>query len=259
MDLNVQDYLILEGYRGSWSHGTYVPSSDPNSIGDIDTMGVFIPPIEYYFGLHSIQSKQVKEGQYDRIYYEIRKFFHLLLKGNPNVVCMLWLRDSDYLLRSEWGNMLIANRNLFVSKLAFKSFAGYANAQMRKMEHFSFNGYMGKKRKELVQRFSFDIKNASHLIRLLHMCIDFLKTGEYIVYRPEREKLIDIKTGKWTLEQVKREAEVLFRQAEQEYEKCSLPAKPQFVKAEELLFCMIEDFLRTGSTFLKRGFPVTYD
>ena len=35
----VPDDLIVLGYRGSISHGMYVPQTDPNSIDDKDVMG----------------------------------------------------------------------------------------------------------------------------------------------------------------------------------------------------------------------------
>lgn len=80
----------------------------------------------------------------------------------------------------------------------------------RKLHKQFFSGYMGEKRKALVREFSYDVKNAAHLIRLLRMGIEFLETGVLRVLRPDAEELISIKQGKWTLEQVKDEAERLF-------------------------------------------------
>lgn len=52
----VADYgvLILEGFRGSQAHGTYIPSDDPDSIDDIDYMGIYVMPLDHYLGLDSI-------------------------------------------------------------------------------------------------------------------------------------------------------------------------------------------------------------
>jgi predicted nucleotidyltransferase len=233
-------WIVLEGYRGSQAHGTYIPHLEPNSIDDIDTMGIFIPSIDYYLGLKQIETIEEKEGVYDRVYYEIKKFFRLLIKGNPNVVGLLWLRPEDYIYKNEIGNLLIKKRNLFVSKKAFYSFAGYANSQMKRIEHFSFNGYMGEKRKSLVMKFGYDCKNASHLIRLLNMCIDFLKTGEYIVFRPEREMLKEIKTGEWPLERVKKLADELFYIAESEFKKSTLPESVNEMEVEKFLIDILK-------------------
>ena len=85
---------------------------------------------------------------------------------------------------------------------------------------------MGSKRKALVEQFGYDCKNASHLIRLLRMSIEFLDTGELIVKRPDAEELLEIKRGEWELERVKEEADVLFKLAEKAYNKSTLPERP---------------------------------
>jgi len=241
---SIRKRIILEGYRGSMTHGTYVPSSDPNSIDDIDTIGIFVAPMNYYCGLgdisdKSFDTKEMMEGKYDRIYYDIKKFFRLLLQGNPNVVSLLWLDPKHYITRTRYGDDLLKNRELFVSKQAFHRFAGYARGQMHKMCHNKCDGYMGEKRKKIVAKYGYDTKNASHLIRLLHMCIDFLETGQYVVERPEKNKLIDIKIGKWKLHGVKKEAESLFRLANKRFEECTLPNYPNWDVAEKLLIKII--------------------
>ena len=42
---------------------------------------------------------------------------------------------------------------------------------------------MGEKRKAIVRKYQYDVKNAAHLIRLLRMGIEFLETGELRVFR----------------------------------------------------------------------------
>jgi len=240
----IKTRIILEGYRGSITHGTYIPSEDPNSIDDIDTIGIFVAPMKYYCGLGNIRDKafdtaEIMEGKYDRIYYDVKKFFRLLLQGNPNVVSLLWLNPKHYIKKTEFAEKLLSYRNLFISKQAFYRFAGYARSQMDKMYHNKCDGYMGEKRKKIVAKYGYDIKNASHLIRLLHMCIDFLETGQYVVERPEKDKLIDIKTGKWELHEVKEEAGKLFKLAEDKFKKCTLPEYPNWDVAEKLLMKII--------------------
>lgn len=100
-------------------------------------------------------------------------------------------------------------------------------------------GYMGEKRKQLVLRHGYDSKNAAHLIRLLRMCIEFMKTGEMIVDRPDAKELLDIKVGKWTLDKVKRHAAELFADAKVARDASILPAEPNREEAEKLLIAMI--------------------
>lgn len=212
-------YGILEGYRGSHGHGTYIPSSDPNSVDDIDLFKVVVQPEEYYLGLGSyLKTQEHYEtfiGHYDVLVYDIRKFIYLLSKGNPNVHIFLWLRPEDYSKITEAGKYLISNRTEFLSQKVIQSFGGYAVSQLKRMTHFEYEGYMGEKRKSLVNKYGYDCKNAAHCIRLLATALDLLKSGELVVYRDkDRETLIEIKTGKWTLARVKEYADELMTEFE---------------------------------------------
>ena len=70
---------------------------------------------------------------------------------------------------------------------------------------------MGEKRKAMVRKYQYDVKNAAHLIRLLRMGAEFLETGELQVFRTtDADELKIIKRGGWTLDRVKAEAERLF-------------------------------------------------
>lgn len=288
---------FLLGYRGSHAHNLYVPKSDPSSIDDIDLMGFVIGERKNYFGLSEWGSRGTKdfwEGRLDLVYYEIRKVFALLLQGNPNIMSMLWMRRGDYLLLGEAGQQILNARDMFVGKHVYNAFAGYANAQLQKMEtcdpaelreyigvtnelkrrgshpnhkgeeiappedhpaHFldwgldkltqrlkSFQkkgenlGYMGDKRKQIVLDHGYDAKNAAHCIRLLRMCKEFMRDGAMQVYRTtDREELLDIKAGRWTLERIKAHAEELFVDVKVARDKSILPEEPNRVGAESLL------------------------
>ena len=98
----------------------------------------------------------------------------------------------------------------------------YQEVKRQYLESMS-QGYMGAKRKALVDKFGYDTKNASHLIRLLRMGIEFLTDGVLYVERHDARQLLEIKRGEWTLEQVKTEADRLFKLADEAYIKSSLP------------------------------------
>ena len=225
------DQSILLGYRGSIAHGMYIPESSPDSIDDKDVMGVCVPPIDYYFGTRSTfpsnGTNEIKKGEWDIVVYEARKFINLLAKGNPNVMALLWLEDNYYIKMTEAGRLLIDNRNLFVGRHVYKSFTGYAYSQLHRMTHGGqYNGHASAKRKELVNRYGYDTKNAAHLIRLLRMGIEFLKDGELHVLREDASQLLEIKRGEWPLERVKEEAEHGFRMSEEAYLMSTLPKHP---------------------------------
>ena len=102
---------------------------------------------------------------------------------------------------------------------------------------------MGAKRKAIVDKFGYDLKNAAHLIRLLRMGAEFLKDGELYVHRDDAQQLLEIKRGEWTLEQVKAEADKWFALSEQAYINSTLPKSPDLAKINELSVTIIRQSL----------------
>lgn len=233
----LRDALVLLGRRGSEAHGTYVPPTDPDAIDDRDLMGICIPPARLYLGLSTWEHAEAIKGPWDVVLYDLRKFVRLLIKQNPNVIGMLWLEPEDYLFRSTVGHVLVASRLMFRERRsAFESFSGYAASQLRKMKGGAFKGYMGEKRKALVERFGFDTKNAAHLVRLLHMGIEYQLTGELRVRRTwDRDMLIEIKRGAWTLERVQRYADDKFAEIRDSYARSVLPESIDLVAVDDML------------------------
>lgn len=303
--VTIPEGTVLLGYRGSIAHGMYCDPVDPKGIDDVDLMGCVIGGPQHYFGLHewgSRGTKEIKRGRYDCVFYEIRKLVSLLLQGNPNVLSLLWMKPEHYIHVDPAGRALIDNRNLFVGRHVYNAFAGYAHAQMEKMElrdpddlrqyialtseakfrgiHPNHKGemfaepvrdtgelrdvknwaddrvlagiasyakkgdnigYLGEKRKKLVLANGWDTKNGAHLIRLLRMCREFMETGEVTVFRPDGAELIDIKRGKWTLDQVKEHAAELFDACRKARDESALPAEPDYAGAENLLIGILKE------------------
>ena len=238
------DNTILLGYRGSIAHNMYLPNDDPNSTDDIDLMGVYMAPVDHYIGIHKSEETIEKFiGQWDVVNYEFLKFVHLLLKSNPNVLSLLWIRDNHYVERNTYGKLLIENRDLFVSKAAYKSFTGYAYGQLKKMTHQAHQGYMGKKRKALVEKFGYDTKNAAHCIRLLKMGMEFLIEGELNVFRKDAPYLLEIKRGLWSLEDIKEEAKRLFHLADQAFVESKIPNKPDYEKINNMTKSILLNYI----------------
>ncbi len=238
--------LILEGFRGSQAHGTYIPSDNPNSVDDIDYMGIYVMPIDYYLGLDSYRHKyEVMEsfvGNIDKVSYEIKKYISLVSVCNPNVLSMLYNRPQDYNILTPAGQMLIDNRDIFLSRRhIFDAFGGYARSQLRRMTHIKFEGYMGDKRKRLVEKYGYDCKNAGHCIRLLKLGIELLNTGILQVYREnDRQLLMDIKTGKCPLPEVQLMAEELFTELNNAFARSKLPIENDKKKINALLIEIIK-------------------
>lgn len=235
----LEENLVAIVMVGSHSHGTHIPSEDPDSIDDTDLVVIVLPPPSSELGLTRFHHAQFWVEELDVTVYTLRKLCGMLLKSNPNVLCLLWILNDCLLLRtSETWNRLLHCRGLLASKGAYSSFIGYATSQLRKMERHACEGYMGAKRKRLVEKFGYDCKNAAHLVRLLRMGTEFMRTGEMVVDRREAGDDVElraIKSGSLTLDEVKAEAEGLFGEACVAYESSELRAKPDGEWLEKFL------------------------
>jgi uncharacterized protein len=239
-NLLVPEGTILLGYRGSIAHGTYVAKYGKDVRDDKDLIGVYIGSPKQYLGFPSkgwdTHIKEVigSDGVvWDMAAYEVRKMIRLLAGANPNVLSLLWLPEHLIISKAAEGDMLIKNRDLFATRLAYKTFCGYACGQLHRMTHPS-GKHMGKKRRALVEEFGMDTKNASCLIHILRQGIEFLCTGEMNVVRHDATELLEIKKGEWSLEKVEREAERLFEQAKDALIHSPLPVLPDMKAIENL-------------------------
>lgn len=243
VDEILPENVVLLGYRGSIAHGMYVPPDEPTSIDDKDVLGVCFGPIDSYCGLKRFEQHEKMLGPWDAVTYEYRKFLRLLAGANPNVLSLLWLEPNHYIYVATPGQQLIDHRSLFATRRIYHAFTGYAYSQLKRMTHLAFKGYMGQKRKALVEQFGYDCKNAAHLIRLLRMGIEFLREGTLHVMRPDAPQLLEIKRGLWTLEQVKAEAEHLFKRAEAAFDACTLPIAPDMDQINALCVTAIRAYI----------------
>lgn len=241
---DIRDRWVVVARIGSDSHGTKIVPKD-GGVDDTDYMGIVVPPARDLIGLGTWEGWNYgpDESGLDVCLYSLRKFVSLLLKQNPNVLGMLWLRDEDYVVMTDSFRRLLEIRGAFASKMAYESFAGYARSQLYKMTRNAHKGYMGAKRKSLVDQFGYDTKNAAHLIRLLRMGTEYLRTGELAVHRGaiDADELMSIKRGDWPLERVQALSDELFKDAEAAHVASRLPPAPDFDRAERYL---IDEHLR---------------
>ena len=118
--------LIYKVRCGSHAYGTNIATSD------VDYAGIFIPPIEYYFGLQVFDLLS-EQGEDDKSYYSIRKYANLAVANNPNVLELLFVDDKDVLLATPPANILRERRIDFLSQRCQKTFVGYAKAQLHRI------------------------------------------------------------------------------------------------------------------------------
>lgn len=112
--------------------------------------------------------------------------------------------------------------------------------------YFNGGGRLGAKRRKAIKELGFNAKNSAHLIRLLKQGTEVLKEGKVYVDRSniDKELLIDIKNGKYTLKEIKEMARDLNSGMEEAYNKSSLPDTADFKKIERLGINLIANYYR---------------
>lgn len=240
---------IYKCFIGSISHNLYIPASMDAEFGtcDKDIMEIFAYDKSYYLGLDGYHRKGdtkhwIKKDK-DFVGHELRKAIALMAGGNPNMLVPLFTRKEHIVDVSKGGRLLLMNRELFLGADNIrKKFCGYAYSQLHRMTKHNFEGYMGDKRKAIVEKYGYDTKNAMTLIRLLDEGIELLQTGELTVYKEgkERDLLMDIKRAKLKLDVIKVMAERRFEKMKEAYSKTILPKKVDMKKIDKLLRNILE-------------------
>ena len=223
-------------------------------MSDMDLAGFCVPPKDIIFPhtagiiqgfgpegrkFESWQQHHISYNEkiYDFAVYSIIHYFQLALDNNPNMVDTLYVADNLVLHCTALGRHVRANRKLFLHKGAYHKFMGYAYSQLKKA---TSKEPIGKRRK-IVEKYGFDVKFASHLIRLADEAEQILSTGELDLTRSKGVQK-DIRAGRYTLEQV----EAMFREKvphiERLYaaENSPIPHQPNTEAVKELLFQCLE-------------------
>lgn len=118
--------LAFECIRGSRLYNLNTPTSD------IDTGGVYLCTQEDLYGITGYRA-QVSDHRHDNTWFEIGELVRLLLKSNPTVLETLFIPESKVIGSVHPAmQLLIENRDQFVSKQCFNPFWGYAKSQIEK-------------------------------------------------------------------------------------------------------------------------------
>ena len=190
------------------------------------------------------------EGRmYDLQIFNIVKYFSLLLDNNPNIVDSLFTPVNCVLHITRVGTMVRDNRKLFLHRGAWHRFKGYAYSQLHKMT--SKDPKMGSKRKDLREKFGFDVKFAYHIVRLLDEVEQILTTGDLDLQR-SHEQLKAIRRGDWTEQQIRDYFTQKEKDLETVYAESTLPWGPDVNKIRELLMNCLEDHYGTLDKCVER-------
>ena len=123
----VENKLAYKFVRGSTLYNTNIETSD------VDYGGVFILPNEKLLGLPHFYQDQISDEKHDTTYYEFNRWVELLMKANPNALESLFVPTDKVIGDIHPAvQLIIDNRDMFLTKECFKSLSGYAYAQIQK-------------------------------------------------------------------------------------------------------------------------------
>lgn len=208
----IKNNLHYECIMGSQAYGCNTAESDE------DIYGFCLPPKEVVFPHlngellgFDMQTKRFeqfqekyepdpnsKEKNIDFTIYSIVKYCRLCCDCNPNMVDSLFVPVDCVTHITTIGQMLISKREIFLSKKIYHTFLGYSYAQLHKMSGKNVIG----KRVELREKYGYDVKFASHLVRLLNEAEQILLTGT-LNLREISEQLKAIRRGEVPQEEIR--------------------------------------------------------
>lgn len=150
--MNTQDYdflrtnprlgerVVLLGIAGSHAYGTN------NENSDVDFRGITLNAPSDILGLTSFE--QYEDEKTDTVVYAFNKIIRLFLECNPNTIELLGLDEDQYLILTPIGQEILDNKSIFLSKRAAKSFGGYAEAQLRRLQNALARDHMPQQERE---------------------------------------------------------------------------------------------------------------
>lgn len=112
---------------GSIAYGT------DNENSDTDIRGFAVESLDSI--LTGKAFEQVDDTSTDTVIYGLRKYLKLCAECNPNVLELLGTKPEHVLHMNAAGKKVRDNAEIFLSKLAYQKFVGYATAQLRRLQN----------------------------------------------------------------------------------------------------------------------------
>lgn len=190
---------------------------------------------------HHVEDNESRKT-WDFCIYSIIKFFHLCMGNNPNMLDALFVPQTCVLHSTAIGNKVRDNRKLFLSKLVWHKFKGYAYSQLHKMRTKVPD--IGSNRWKSYEKYGYDVKFAYHCVRLLRETEQILTEGD-LDLRRGNNMLKSIRRGEWSIDKVIGYFDAKEKQLEEVCIKSELPWKPDEKAIKGLLIECLEQHFGT--------------
>lgn len=248
-------YLTI---MGSEAYGT----ADVGLLkSDKDIYGFCVPPKSIVFPFHhklygydqpeefdqwQEHHIQWNKKEYDFSVYNLVKYVKLCADGNPNMVDSLFTPRECVIVTTPIAEKIRESRKLFLTKALYHKFRGYAYAQIHKAKSAERTG----KRKDIYDKFGFDVKFASHAHRLCLEIEQILIEGD-LDLRKHSDEIKAVKRGEVTYEQVMEIFHAKEKYLEELYQTSKIPYGPDREAIRTLLLECLEIHYGNLSAFIQ--------
>lgn len=137
--LNNPDYKFLQEEKYLKNNICLLTVSGSKAYGladaqsDTDIRGIALESKEVLLGLEKFEV--FSSSSTDTTIYALSKFVSLAMKGNVNVLEILFTNPSDILICNEYSQELINNRELFLTNAIYKPLKGILYSYIKQMKN----------------------------------------------------------------------------------------------------------------------------
>jgi len=208
---------------------------------DTDFRGIGFTDISNIIGLNNQEQEQYKndvpdgKDKIEGTCYDVKYFLRLAMKGNPTIIEVAFADPKFHIMTTPIGlEVCEFIKSNFLTKFLFRPYSAYHQAQIRKLQSVKPIG----KRKELFDKYLYDLKFCFHSYRLARQCTIIMQEG---ILRPtldpiDKEIGLNIRNGMYSKEQAIELLQKVDVEMYDAYKSTSLPEKPNFNKVND--FCV---------------------
>lgn len=139
--LHDNNQIFYQVYRGSYVYGTYIEGRSDKDIG-----GIYMSDFNDVLGFGYKQ--QVSDEKGDTVFYDIKRFLELAQINNPSILELMFTPEKFHIYKHPLMNLILDNKDKFLTKLCEKALLGYAYEQIKKAKGLDKKMNWEKKRVE---------------------------------------------------------------------------------------------------------------
>ena len=228
---------------------------------DIDFKGFCLPSIPQLIGLDSFEQQEYNNEKPDGpekmegTIYALARYLHLgIIKCNPTVLEIAFTEPKYWMYKTDLGlEVCQFIKNHGITKRLFKPYNAYHLAQMKKMSNTEKTG----KRKELIDEFRYDVKNASHAFRLGRQATLAMQTGKIIPTLTGNDLILgkDIRSGKYCLEEVMEILRKIDKEMYEAYKTSTIKEEPDYHLVNDFLVDIHQKYVKNELPEIKPWKP----